>query len=174
MKRSIVGLVVVLLSGCVLPQTVPEAMNTEFVAKGEVRVRGRSASFDAVRVRNAVINISKRTDGSWGGTFDSRPVDVSVTDDTIRGVELLISRKDSTADKTIITGQFQGRIYRFELDANQALVRTPNMSMTFPGRVVAEGQTSFGASQDFVLVGEAGKESPPWPQIAFALMAAFN
>lgn len=165
--------VVLALTGCVLPQVVPEAQNTEFVAKGEVRAHARSASFDSVRVRSPQMNITKRTDGSWGGTFDGRAIDVSVEGDNIRGANMTLTRSDSTKDKLVITGQFEGRIYRFELDANQALVRTPNTSITYPGRVISERQTSYGPGGDLVLIGEAGAESPPWPQFAFAMMAAF-
>ena len=166
--------VVLALSGCVLPQVVPEALNTEFVAKGEIRSHERTASFDAVRVRSPLMNISKRTDDSWGGTFDGRAIDVSVDGDNVRGVNLTLTRGDSKPGQMVVTGQFEGRIYRFELDANRALVRTPTASVTYPGRVIGEQKTMYGPAGELALMGEASAEAPPWPQFAFALLAAFH
>jgi hypothetical protein len=165
---------VVLVSGCVLPQVVPEALSTEFKATGEVRAHERTASFDQVRVRNPKMNITKRTDGSWGGTFNEHGVDVSVDETSVRGVDLVLTKKESTPEKLVITGQFQGRIVRFELTHEQALIRTQTTSLTLAGRVVQDNGVAYGPRGELVLLGDAGKESPPWPQLAFALMAAFD
>jgi hypothetical protein len=161
------------VTGCDLPTVVPEAQSSEYVPLGEVMFRDRGASFDAVRVRSPKCNLAKRTDGSWGGTFADRALDVTVTETTIRGVEFMLTREDSKPGHAIITGQFQGRIYRFELDENQALVRTATTSLTFPGRLIAENVVKYGPMQNLELRGEAGNENPPWPQLGFALMAAF-
>ncbi len=173
MSRVLVPFALV-LGACTLPQVVPEALTTEFKATGEVRAHERTASFDAVRVRNPKMNLTRRTDGSWGGTFADHGVDVSVDETSVRGADFTLSRKDSTPEKLIITGQFQGRIYRFELDAQQAVVRAPNTSLTLLGRTVQDNGVAYGARGELVLLGDAGKEAPPWPQVAFALMAAFN
>ena len=174
MRALVTAVLLGLITGCTLPTVVPEAKASEYVALGEVNYRRRSASFDAVRVRSANCNLAKRTDGSWGGTLDNRPIDVSVTDTHIRGVEFTLSREESQPGRTIITGQFQGRIYRFELTDDLAIVRTANSSLNFPGRLLGEQVVKYGSLQELELRGEAGKELPPWPQLAFALMAAFT
>jgi hypothetical protein len=173
MTRLLVTTLVV-LSGCTLPAVMPEALNTEYKPTGEVNLHDRSASFDAVRVRSVAMNLARRTDGSWGGTFLERPIDVSVTDKAIRGVDFTFTREGSLADKLVITGQFNGRIYRFELDSTHVVIRSPTSSQTLVGRVVKEGITAYGPQGDLMLKGEAGSELPPWPQLAFALVSAFN
>lgn len=173
MRPSLVAAVLA-LSACNLPKVVPEALNTEFKPTGEVILYNRTASFDAYRVRSPKCNLSKRTDGSWGGVLAERPVDVSVTDRRISGVELMLSREMSEDDKVVITGQFQGRIYRFELDDKRAIMRAPNNAFTLDGRQVGPQQTTYGPRGDLQLKGEAGADSPPWPQIGFALMAMMN
>lgn len=172
--RFAVPVVVLALSGCVLPQVLPEAKNTEFVPKGEVRLHDRGASFDDVRVRSPLMNLSKLTDGSWAGTFDGQAIDVSVEGDTIRGVNIMLSRAESSPGKFVVTGQFIGLIYRFELDSDKALVRAPNNSYTLNGRLISENRTVYGPTQELTLIGQAGAESPPWPQFAFAMIAAFR
>lgn len=162
------------LTACNLPTVVPEALNTEFKATGEVLLYNRTAAFDAYRVRSPKCNLSKRTDGSWGGVLAERPVDVSVTDRRISGVELMMTRELSDENKLVITGQFQGRIYRFEFDDQRAIMRAPNMAFTLDGKQVAPHQITYGPQGNLQLKGEAGTDSPPWPQIAFALMAMMN
>jgi hypothetical protein len=176
MRKLILMTLFVVLAGCTLPTVVPEAQNTEYKVTGEVVAYGRTATFDAYRVRSVNCNLTKRTDGSWGGTFgdQGRAVDVSVDDAHVRGVDFNLNREDSKPGSMIITGQFQGRIFRFEMDANQALVRTSAKSLTYPGRIVGDNVVKYGPMQNLELRGEAGKEAPPWPQIGFALLAAFQ
>ena len=173
MRASLV-VAAVALSSCSFPTVVPEALNTEFKATGEVLLYNRTVSFDAYRVRSPKCNLSRRTDGSWGGVLTERPIDVSVTDTRISGVELMLTREKSEGNKLVITGQFQGRIYRFELDDNRALIRGPANSFTLDGRQVGPQQTTYGPQGNLQLRGEAGSENPPWPQIGFALMAMMN
>jgi hypothetical protein len=172
--RSSLLVAVVALSSCNFPTVVPEALNTEFKATGEVLLYNRTVGFDAYRVRSPKCNLSRRTDGSWGGTIAERPIDVSVTDTRISGVEFMLTREKSEGNKTVITGQFQGRIYRFELDEEKAMIRAPNNSFTLPGRKVGPKETTYGPDGNLQLRGEAGAENPPWPQIGFALMAMMN
>lgn len=173
MRASLV-VVAALLSSCNFPTVVPEALNTEFKATGEVLLYNRTASFDAYRVRSPQCNLSKRTDGSWGGVIAERPIDVTVTDKRISGVEFMLTREQSEGNHTVITGQFQGRIYRFEFDDTRAIIRAPNSSFTLDGRQVGPNQTTYGPQGNLQLRGEAGGENPPWPQIGFALMAMMN
>jgi hypothetical protein len=163
----------VVASTC-FPTVVPEALNTEFKATGEVQIYNRSAAFDAVRVRSPQCNMAKRTDGSWGGTFNNAALDVTVTDTRITGVNFVMTREMSEGKRTVITGQFQGRIYRFEFDDKEAMIRGPAQSMTYPGRQVAADQTTYGPMGNLMMRGEAGGEDPPWPQIAFALMSLMH
>jgi hypothetical protein len=174
--RTLVVAAVVALSSCssLFPSVVPEALNTEFKPSGEVQLYNRSVAFDDVRVRSPLCNLSKRTDGSWGGVFNDRALDVSVTATKISGVEFMLTRELSDGNKMVITGQFQGRIYRFELDHEQALIRGPSQSMTFPGRQVGDKVTTYGPMGNLILKGAAGSDDPPWPQIGFALMSMMH
>ena len=172
--RALVTVALLALSSCNFPTVVPEALNTEFKATGEVLLYDRTAAFDAYRVRSPKCNMSKRTDGSWGGVLAERPIDVTVTANRISGVELMLTREASELNKIVITGQFQGRIYRFELDDKRAIMRAPNVSFTLDGRQVGPQQTTYGQQGNLQLRGEAGGENPPWPQLAFALMAMMN
>lgn len=75
--------------GCasVFPARVAEA-NKPFVPTGEVKRYGGAATFDAVRVRGPGVEMTKRTDGSWGGRLQAWEFEVSVNGKTISGVEL--------------------------------------------------------------------------------------
>ncbi|MFO0598053.1 MAG: hypothetical protein U0228_22315 [Myxococcaceae bacterium] len=174
MRRLLLALSLAALSssfaGCNFPTVVPEALNTEFKPTGEVLLYNRSISFDQVRVRSPICNLSKRTDGSWAGTFNNQPIDVSVTDSRITGVNVTMTREMSEGNKVIITGQFQGRIYRFELDDQQAMIRAPAKSMNLVGKHVAERETTYGPQGNLQLRGDAGSIDTSWPQLAFALM----
>lgn len=163
-----------ILSACNLPQVMPEALNTESKATGEILLYNRTVAWDAYRVRSPKCNLARRTDGSWGGVLVERPIDVSVTDRRISGVELMLTREMSEENKLVITGQFQGRIYRFELGDQRAIFRAPNNAFTLDGRQPGEKMTTYGPRGDLQLKGEAGTDNPPWPQIGFALMAMMN
>lgn len=172
--RAALILATLALSSCNFPKVMPEALNTEFKPTGELLFYNRTASFDAYRVRSPSCNLARRTDGSWGGVLAQRPIDVSVTDKRISGVDLLLTRELSQGKGLIITGQFQGRIYRFELDDQRLIMRTPNNSFTLDGRQVGPTETTYGPRGDLQLRGEAGGANPPWPQIGFALIAMMN
>ncbi len=161
----------VFIEGCSFPQVVPEAKSVEFSPRGEIRLYDRSAAFDAVRVRGVNCNLAKRTDGSWAGTFFMAPIDVSVTENAIRGVGFVMTRERSESGKHILTGQFHGHIYRFEIDSNQALLRGTKLSVTLPGRQVNSAGTTYGSLGELQLIGEAGSDMPPWPQLGFVVAA---
>ena len=162
------------LAGCALPQTVPEALSTEYTPSGHVQLFNRGASFDAVRVRSPQANISKRTDGTWAGTLRETFIDVSVTDTHVRGANILLTRGDSTAGHYVVTGQVNGRIVRFELDQDQALIRTTTFSTTLTPRTLQADAAAYGPRSELQLRGQAALIDPPWPQMAFALVAAFD
>lgn len=166
-------LMAVMMAGCTFPQVVPEARDTPYVATGGLQANRFGATFDAVRVRAPHTNLSKRTDGSWAGTLNDGAIDTTVTEDSVRGVGVLLTRK-VTAEGVVILGQVQGQILRFELGPDRVRVRTPQWSFDFDGRAAAEGGMAWGPRQDLVLTGEAADPATaPWPQLGLALAAAF-
>ena len=172
--RTLMIVTLVAFSSCNFPTVVPEALNTEFKPTGEVLLYNRTASFDAYRVRSVKCSISKRTDGSWGGVLAERAIDVSVTPTRISGVDLLLARDTSDPAKIVYTGQFQGRIFRFELDDKRAILRAPSLSFSLDGKQTGPKQTTYGPQGNLQLRGEAADENPPWPQLGLALMAMMN
>jgi hypothetical protein len=172
MTRSLLILLSgVLLGGCALfPQPLPETQ-TEFVPSGEIQLRSNGAAFDAVRIRKPNGNLSKRTDGSWGGVLAGQAIDVSVTPKRVSGVNLTLVLEESSAEKgTVITGQFQGNILRFEFGPDQAVIRTATHSAT----LMRSGPGTYGGKGELELKGEASLAEPPWPQFALALLVAFT
>ncbi len=167
-------LVAAVLAGCTLPAVMPEVRSTAFVPTGGLSLYNRSVTFDAVRVRGPNVNLSRRTDGSWAGVLDARAVDVTVTDTRIVGVDLLLTRAQSEPGRLVITGQFQGLIYRFELDDERVVIRGPSRSYDLPGRQLGGDQTTYGPQGNLVLQGQAGAERPPWPQLAFGLLSLMH
>lgn len=172
--RRVLMAVALAVTGCTFPQVVPEALSSEYRPTGEVQMYNRGATFDAVRVRSPHANLAKRTDGSWGGVIDSEPVDVSVTDTTVRGVQFILTREESAPGRLVITGQIKGRLYRFELEEGIARIRGPRQSMDFQTRAPIENGVAYGPMKSLQLRGEAAAENPPWPQLAFALVAMFD
>jgi len=162
------------LSACALPQTVPEALSTEYSPSGNIQLFNSGASFDAVRVRSPYANISKRTDGTWAGTLRETFIDVSVTDTHVRGANMLLTRGDSTAGHYVVTGQVNGRIVRFELDQEKAMIRTTTFSTTLTPRTLQADAAAYGGQSELQLRGQAALIDPPWPQMALALVAAFD
>jgi hypothetical protein len=168
MRRSLLFLLA--CSACATTPAVPEK---EYRPAGEVRYYNRSASFDETRVRSVKCNLQRRADGTWGGVIDGRAIDVSVNDITVRGVDIIVNREESRPGKQVFTAQFQGRIFRFEISDDSVSVRTGSMSANYPGRLLGEGVSRFGPNGELELRGESSLENPPWPQLAFALIAAF-
>ena len=163
------------LTGCATMQPLPETL-TEYKPTGEITLQRLGASFDSVRVRNPNVNLTKRADGSWGGTFGGAGtvgtvgIDVSVTPKRVTGVGILLVLEESGGEKgTIITGQWRGDMVRFEFGPEKALIRTSRYSSTLD----RSGPNSFGARGELELKGEAALPEPPWPQFALALLAAF-
>lgn len=148
--------------------TTQGGSSSDFVPTGEMEFLGTGASFNATRVVGPQVNMGRRSDGSWGGVLQRRPMDLSVEPGKARGVELQLAWTQ-TPQKTVITGQYQGRILRFEYDQEQLLVRTPSRSLT----LYRKGPNHFGPMGEMVVKGEAALPEPPMPQFAFALVATF-
>jgi hypothetical protein len=156
------------------PEVVPEAKG-DYTATGEITMMDKEATFDAVRVRNPRWNLSKRVDGSWAGVVTdpgnrTQAIDVSVTPKAIRGVDLVLTLESQDDQNTVIVGQFQGRILRFELHPDVVQVRTDTQSYTFH----KSGDGVYGPKGEFVLKGDAKKTPHLWPQMALTLLAAFD
>ena len=145
-----------------------EAPADAYVSTGEVSFMGGGASFDANRVVGPRVNLSRRADGSWGGVLMDQPVDLSVSPGRVSGVNLTLAITQGPGG-TVITGQWQGRILRFELGPEGALIRTPTRSFT----LVRHGPNAFGPMGELSLTGEAALPEPPMPQLALALVATF-
>jgi hypothetical protein len=168
----------------------------EFQALGEIAFRDHSASFDDNRVVGPNINVSRRSDGSWGGVAGgigqsgsgSSPIDVSVNGTRLTGVDLTLSWEE-TPKGVSITGQFQGRIMRFEVSDTQVVVRSGGYGALNAGDINRQGNT--GASSpfsvtlprvdqehfgngNFILSGKASDLHPPEPQFALAMLGAFD
>jgi hypothetical protein len=158
-----------LLVGCKTAEPVPEALSDKFTATGEIAYQGVGASFDQNRVVGPLVNLTRRTDGSWGGRLRDEPMDVSVYAARVTGVNFTMAWEPSADGGTAITGQWNGGIMRFETSGDTLLIRTPRHSLTMN----RHDASSFGPFGELVLKGEAGLKTPPMPQFGFAMMAAF-
>ncbi len=145
---------------------VPQS--SDFQPLGSIVFQGGSASFDADRVVGPRINVSRRTDGSWGGTLDNQAIDVSVSSNRIAGSYINL-HIEQTPGGMIITGQWQNKIMRFEFTPERAVVRTPTRSFTLGGR----GDGTYGPQGELDLSGLAAIPHPPVPQFPLALVASF-
>ncbi len=172
MTRQIVaavlsGLLLACQHGSTAGAVGPEK-STAFEPTGTIVFMRGSASFDANRVAGPRINVTKRSDGTWAGTLDEQSVDVTVTGNRIVGAFMTLSWEQSS-NGVLITGQWLGRILRFQVTPEQVLVRTPNRSLTLNKK--AEGE--YGPGGELRLTGEARVLNPPMPQFGFAMAAAF-
>ena len=179
MNRTVLALMVMSCSS-LIPQVVPEAKG-EFKATGAVQLGALGASFDSARVVSPSITLSRRTDGSWGGRFaqagsgDSQAIDVSVSESAARGVDFVMTRESPEPGHTVLVGAFRGKNFRFELTKDGLSAHTTRHSADYFGRrELPDGSAQFGDMGSLLLKGEAAKtDSFAWPQMAFALLAAF-
>lgn len=145
----------------------------EFKPTGEVRYaavgQSYSASFSEDRVVSPIMDVSRTADGSWRGRIAGSVVDVSVYPNRVAGSGLTMSLEQQEGGAVEISAQQEGRILRFELDAQKLVVRTPSFSTTLGNN----GDGTFGRDGVVKLTGDAMKATPPWPQFALALVGAF-
>ena len=134
---------------------------------GEIRLRGGSASFNATRVFGPKVNVTRRSDGSWGGTLFDHALDVSVRGNTISGAyeKLYIEELPNGVN---IDGLWREQMIHFVVSKDQFLVNTPMLSFS----VYRTADGVYGAREDVKLIGEAANLHPPMPQFALALVAA--
>jgi hypothetical protein len=157
-------------------ETVPEAKG-EYNPTGEISYLERGATFDQWRVRNPHANLTKKVDGSWGGTMldpfsVTQPIDVTVTPKKISGVNLILTLESQDEQNTVMVGQWQGRIMRFEFHPDQVIVRTGSDNTSFT--LFKHDANSYGMKGELILKGDANKPPQPWPQIGLAMLAAFG
>jgi len=176
MRTAIVSLAFLLSSCAALlgAPVVPEAKG-DYNPTGEIQFMDRGATFDGCRVRNPHVSFTKKTDGSWGGTIVdpgniTQALDLNVTPKRISGVDLTLTLDSQDDQNTVIVGQYQGRILRFEFHPDVVQIRTSSQSFTFH----KHDDTTWGPKGELLLKGEAGKAPQPWPQIALAMLAAFD
>jgi hypothetical protein len=138
---------------------------------GEVQFSGGlSASFSAVSVRSPRMSLGKRSDGSWSGTFQNQPFDVSVTENAVRGVGVTLALNANGPQGFEVEGQWQGRRVRYALKPDTVAIRTHSASFD----LTRVGNSAVGSAGDLELKGEANELPAPWPQTAFVLLAVFN
>ncbi|HME89862.1 MAG TPA: hypothetical protein VKE49_00450 [Myxococcaceae bacterium] len=144
------------------------AKSAGFQPTGAIVFARGSASFDANRVAGPRINVTKRSDGTWAGTLDDQIVDVTVNGNRLVGSFMTMSVEQSS-NGVLITGQWLGRILRFQVTPDQVVVRTPNRSLTLNRK----GEGEYGPGGELRLSGEAALLNPPMPQFALAMAATF-
>jgi hypothetical protein len=166
-------------TGCVMPELVPEARG-DFKATGSIERGPLGASFNSARVLSPSINLGKHTDGSWSGQFSqgrgglTEPIDVSVTDSSIRGVRFTMTRARPATGREVYDGSFNGKQFHFELSADGLAVHTTHYSATYGTVKLGKTRSEFGEGGALVLTGDAADvTAPPWPQMAFAMLASF-
>lgn len=151
-----------LLGGCATAQMY----NGPFVPNGGIKGNIGSASYSAHAVRGPRINIARRSDGSWAGELKGQAIDVSVHGDRVVGVNthMKIEKKPHLLT---ITGQFNGRMFRFEVTPVHLMARTDTHSRDLPLTGPA------GHYSEVTFTGNAVGENRPEPQFAFALLSTF-
>jgi hypothetical protein len=150
------------LAGCA---TGPSAPEKPFVATGGINSTVGSASFDDDMVVGPKVNLKKVGESDWRGTLRDQTVDVTVHGDHVTGVGFTLQITHEK-NSLVVTGQLNGRIFRFERDPNRLMIRTDTRSDNLP-------RTSENEFSSVKFDGDAIKADPPEPQFAFALMGTF-
>jgi hypothetical protein len=163
--------------GCasVLPPRVPEA-SRPFEPTGSVKRIGGVATFDAVRVRGPGVEMTKRTDGSWGGRVQAWEIEASVSGNTIAGVETRALRPVSQSTFTmhnsgdeqdmVVDGILDHYEYHFEVHPDRVVIGAGARKRV----LMKNDDNTYGPNHNVSLGGDAGGGLPPWPQIAFAML----
>jgi hypothetical protein len=153
--------------GCQHATTVP-GQPSDDQPTGGILFRGGSASFNATRVFGPQVNLSRRSDGSWGGSLYDQAIDISVRGNAIAGAYEKLNIEE-LPNGVIVNGLWHEQMLRFEVTTDQFLARTPRTSLTFQ----KSGDGVYGPYSDLKLTGEAAQLHPPMPQFALALVATF-
>lgn len=158
-----------------MPQRVAEA-SKPFEPTGGVKRYGGTATFDAVRVRGPGVEMTKRTDGTWGGRLQAWEFEVSVHGNTISGVETRNLRQvtqggfsmvnSGDEQDVVVDGVIDHYRYHFEVHPDRFVVGEGARQRV----LMRNDDGTYGPDHNVVLGGDAGGGLPPWPQIAFAMI----
>jgi hypothetical protein len=146
----------------------------DFQPTGGIRVAsGNGSRFNAVQVVGPKVQLSQRSDGSWGGIIVTSGASRTPIDATFQGgmftganIRLSIQREGGL---TKIYGSVNDRIMRIEVSATEIRVFTGARSETY---VKLAGPGEYGGAQSLTLEGEA-QQAPPTPAFALAMIGAF-
>lgn len=158
-----------LLAACQHMGASAETSEAPFEPTGGVQYLARGATFSSTRVVGPNVNLTKRSDGSWGGRLLDQPVDVNQYQNRITGADFTLEA-EATPTGQLVTGQFQGQSIRFEIGKSMIRVRVGRESFTLG----AHGPGHYGAAGEFELSRDAAQAVPPFPQVAFAMIGAFS
>ncbi len=127
------------------------------------------------------MNVARRADGTWGGDVFGQNLDLQMSPSRLTGpnVSIAYAIKDG---RTIIEGLFFGQRIRLELDGKRlhgkvgacSLDLSRKSPQLFQGNVgcIPSGRTPPRISRaNLQLLGAAGNDPPPMPQLALALVA---
>ncbi|MBK7859349.1 MAG: hypothetical protein IPJ65_12150 [Archangiaceae bacterium] len=143
----------------------------DYSPTGSVSSQGRVATFSADRVVSPTANLSRRADGSWAGTLGARAIDVAVTRDALRGVDvnLTVTR---TKGRTAFEGLVAQRPFRLELTEGRIEVRWGQSVQQYVREKDGAWRTlSMATPYGLALEGQAAEPSPPEPQLVLAFIA---
>ena len=116
--------------------------------KGEIYTRLSHATFDDQQIIGPRVSMTRRSDGTWGGWLRGRPLDITVTDEGIRGVGLTLY-VERGPEYLVLHGYYDDRPIRVE--------------WPMEGVIPTWFYYRFG--------GAAGRPNPPIPQFLIALLA---
>jgi hypothetical protein len=126
--------------------------------EGEVFTWKSSAKFTDVAVFGPKLAVYRRTDGSWAGTFNGLPLEVTSYKDWLVGLDMVL-RVIRTPEMLILDGTFRGKFVHFEWP-------------TDPDQIVQHWERRYGATFGYLhATGSAIDRHPPLPQLALALLA---
>jgi hypothetical protein len=148
--------------------------SSDFQPTGGIRVAsGNGSRFNATQVVGPKVQLSQRSDGSWGGIIRTSGSSQTPIDATFQGgmftganIRLSINREGGL---TKIYGSVNDRIVRIEVSAIEIRVFTGARSETYV-KLAAPGE--YGGPQSLTLEGEA-QQAPPTPAFALAMIGAF-
>lgn len=175
--------VVFALAGCASgPQEVgaPPASEGRFKATGRVAFSGfiandvdstaTSAAFNDERVVGATVNMSRRADGSWGGTLAGELITIDAAGSAIlgAGTNLHVKREGG---EFVVGGYLRSAPVRVVIDAEEIRLTHPSRSFELPRL----GAGQFGPRGELRLEGlAADPSSAPSLQLALALLGVIQ
>ena len=135
---------------------------------GEIKCAFSGSSFGPTRVVGPKVNMTQRSDGTWGGTMGDQPIDADYKNGKLSGGPNLTLVISKVGDKTVITGQFKNRILRYEISEAGLMIRTDVRSVDYP----KSSPGTYGYAGEVKFLGEAEK-APLTPAFALAVASAF-